>query len=127
MILGHGIDLTQISRIKKALEAESGAHFEKRVFSSGEIAYCRSCKDPYPHFAARFAAKEAYGKALGMGLGPSGNFTEIEVVRLESGAPEMRLSGRALEVFEAKGGRKIFVSLAHDGDYAQASVIVAND
>jgi holo-[acyl-carrier protein] synthase len=66
MIRGHGVDLVSIDRIRKILEREDN-HFEGRVFSAGEIAYCRSKKDPHPHFAARFAAKEAYGKALGMG------------------------------------------------------------
>jgi holo-[acyl-carrier protein] synthase len=102
----------------------SRPNFENRVFSAGEIAYCRAKKDASPHFAARFAAKEAYGKAMGLGLGPSGDFTQIEVVNNEKGAPAIRLSGRALELFREAGGGEIFLSLSHEGDLAIASVIV---
>lgn len=123
-ILGHGVDLVAISRIREILEKKDSG-FESRVFSAGEIAYCRRKADPYPHFAARFAAKEAYGKALGLGLGPSGDFVEIEVVHGESGAPELRLHGRAAELFAQKGGQMIFLSLSHEGDTAMASVILS--
>lgn len=120
-ILGHGIDMASASRL---LGAVSRPNFESRVFSAGEIEYCRKKKDPSPHFAARFAAKEAYGKAMGLGLGPSGDFAEIEVVHNEKGAPMIRLSGRALELFREAGGGEIFLSLSHEGDLAIASVIV---
>lgn len=101
----------------------SGEHFERRVFSERERHYCRTKSDPWPHFAARFAAKEAYGKALGLGLGPSGDFTEIEVGHSDGGVPEILLKGRAEEIFLGKGGGRIFLSLSHDGDFALASVI----
>lgn len=120
-ILGHGIDMASASRLGEALSRPS---FEGRVFSAGEIAYCRKKKDPFPSFAARFAAKEAYGKAMGLGLGPSGDFAEIEVVHNEKGAPAIRLNGRALELFREAGGGEIFLSLSHEGDLAIASVIV---
>jgi holo-[acyl-carrier protein] synthase len=121
-ILGHGIDLASVSRIREILA--KGEHFESRVFSAGERAYCRARKDPAPHFAARFAAKEAYGKALGLGLGPSGEFAEIEVVNADDGRPRLRLSGQAREIFEKHGGGAIHLSLTHEGDHAMASVIV---
>lgn len=120
-ILGHGIDMASAARLGEALARPS---FEGRVFSAGEIAYCRKKKDPFPSFAARFAAKEAYGKAMGLGLGPSGDFAEIEVVHNEKGAPTIRLSGRASELFREAGGGEIFLSLSHEGDLAIASVIV---
>ncbi len=122
-LLGHGIDLVSIERIRNILSKETD-HFEKRVFSEGERAYCRARKDPMPHFAARFAAKEAYGKAMGLGLGPAGEFTEIEVVNAESGRPAIRLTGQALEIFQAQGGGEIQLSLSHEGDGALASVII---
>lgn len=122
-ILGHGIDLVMVSRMREILGKE-GSRFEQRVFSEGEIAYCRAKKDPMPHFAARFAAKEAYGKAMGLGLGPSGEFREIEVVSGEEGAPRLRLNGSAGEIFAKAGGREAHLSLTHDGDQAFASVIV---
>ena len=122
-IVGHGIDLVSISRLEKIL-AKDGSSFETRVFSAGEIAYCRSKKEPATHFAARFAAKEAYGKALGLGLGPSGNFTDIEVSHGAGGIPLLNLHGKAKEIFASKGGKEVFLSLSHDGDSAIASVIV---
>lgn len=125
-ILGHGIDLVSIARIREILGKEGSDHFEKRVFSEGERAYCRARKDPMPHFAARFAAKEAYGKALGLGLGPSGEFAEIEVANASDGRPSLRLNGRALEIFQKRGGGDIHLSLAHEGEFAIASVIVSN-
>lgn len=125
-ILGHGIDLVSVPRIRAILE-KGGDHFEKRVFSTGERAYCRAKKDPMPHFAARFAAKEAYGKALGLGLGPSGEFAEIEVVNGTDGKPSLRVSGKALEIFLKAGGGEIHLSLSHEGEQAIASVIVVGD
>ncbi len=122
-ILGHGIDLVSISRMRGILGKESD-HFEKRVFSEGERAYCRARKDPMPHFAARFAAKEAYGKALGLGLGPSGEFAEIEVVNDKDGRPSLKLNGSALAIFREKGGAEIHLSLSHEADSAIASIIV---
>lgn len=123
-IIGHGIDLVSISRIRAILGKDSD-HFEKRVFSAGERAYCRGRRDPMPHFAARFAAKEAYGKALGLGLGPSGEFAEIEVVNDAEGRPSIRLHGSAAEIFKHKGGGEIHLSLSHEADHAMASVIIS--
>jgi holo-[acyl-carrier protein] synthase len=123
-ILGHGIDTVSVARFRAILE-EEGSHFESRVFSAGEIAYCRGMKDAIPHFAARFAAKEAYGKAIGLGLGGAGDLVEVEVLRSPEGVPALRLHGRAAEIFRARGGREIFLSLSHDGDQAIASVIVS--
>jgi holo-[acyl-carrier protein] synthase len=123
-ILGHGIDLVSVARMREILDKDSD-HFEKRVFSEGERSYCRARNDPMPHFAARFAAKEAYGKALGLGLGPSGDFSEIEVVNNEGGVPSIRLTGSAADIFKKKcGSAQVFLSLTHDGQYAMASVIV---
>lgn len=121
-ILGHGIDIVSIQRIRDVLA--KGSTFEGRVFSERERAYCRAKADPIPHFAARFAAKEAYGKALGLGLGPSGNFSDIEVANDEKGVPSIELSGRAAEIFAERGGGRIFLSLSHDADSAIASVII---
>ena len=122
-IFGHGVDLVSVSRIRGILE-NGGDHFETRVFSEGERGYCRARKDPMPHFAARFAAKEAYGKAIGLGLGPSGDFREIEVVNTEGGRPLLRLAGKAEEIFRLKGGGEVLLSLSHEGDFAMVSVIV---
>ncbi len=126
MILGHGIDLVNIERFREVL-ARQGDHFEARVFSESERAYCKKKKDPAPHFAARFAAKEAYGKALGLGMGPTGNLNEIEVRNDEQGAPSLHLKASAQEFFLNSGAKKIFLSLSHDGGMAMASVILSSE
>lgn len=123
-LLGHGIDLVSCERIREIL-SKQGSHFEARVFTAAEIAYCRRKKDPFPHFAARFAAKEAYGKAMGLGLGASGDMLEVEVIHRENGAPALKLSGRAQELFIGAGAKSAALSLSHDGAYAIASVIVS--
>ncbi len=123
-LIGHGIDMVSCERIATILSKE-GSHFEARVFTPAEIAYCRRKKDPFPHFAARFAAKEAYGKALGLGLGASGDMLEVEVVHGEGGAPAIKLTGRAHELFLSAGAKAAALSLSHDGAYAIASVIVS--
>ena len=123
MKLLHGIDVVSIDRIRQIF-ARQGDHFETRVFGEAERQYCRERHDPMPHFAARFAAKEAYGKALGLGLGPSGNFSDIQVVHSATGAPMIQLSGAAKEIFSKHGGGEIVLSLSHDGDVAMASVII---
>lgn len=121
-LIGHGVDLVACERIREILAKENSS-FEGRVFTAAEIAYCRRKKDPVPHFAARFAAKEAYGKAMGVGLGASGDLLEVEVVHDEKGAPSLRLHGRARDLLENRGG-KVALSLSHDGAYATASVII---
>jgi len=123
VIYGHGIDMVEIRRIREILDRE-GSRFETRVFSADEIAYCRGQKDPFPSFAARFAAKEAFGKALGLGILTSGPPQQIEVIRDDRGAPLMRLTGAPLEHLQKLGAQKALVSLAHEGDYAIASVIL---
>jgi holo-[acyl-carrier protein] synthase len=123
-LLGHGIDLVSVQRMREILSKE-GNPFECRVFSAAEIAYCRRRPDPYPHFAARFAAKEAYGKAVGLGLGASGNMIEVEVGHDEKGAPKLLLSGKAAEIYAERGISEMVLSLSHDGAYAMASVILA--
>jgi holo-[acyl-carrier protein] synthase len=122
-ILGHGVDLAAIQRFREILQRKE-THFLERVFSAGEREYCLSRGDPAPSFAARFAAKEAYGKALGLGLGASGDFTEIEVFHDERLAPHLRLSGRALTLFQEFGGSRTLISLSHENEWAMASVII---
>lgn len=121
-LIGHGVDMVACERIREIL-AKEGSPFVARVFTAAERAYCERKKDPAPHFAARFAAKEAYGKALGLGLGASGDLLEVEVVHDERGAPAFRLHGRARELLENRAGQAV-LSLSHDGAFAIASVIV---
>src|SRR5262245_65528751 len=101
--------------------------FVDRVFTEDEIAYCRSRRDPAPHFAARFAAKEAGFKALGTGLQMGVRWRELEVRRERQQAPTLVLSGRAREIGLGRGGSRMLLSLTHEGDYALAQAIMVGD
>jgi holo-[acyl-carrier protein] synthase len=120
----HGVDLVHVPRLRAAMEAH--ARFEQEAFTEGERAYCRRRVDPWPHFAARFAAKEAVLKALGRGLfgeGVDRALKEIEVVRDGGGPPLVRLAGATLERAGRLGLGPAALSLSHDGDTAIASVV----
>ena len=119
MKLTTGVDIIEIPRIRQVLE-RYGERFLERVYTSGEIAYCRGRP---PNLAARFAAKEATMKALGTGVRGVG-WKDIEVVRQESGAPSVRLHGRAERRAERLGVQEISLSLSHSEDYAVAFVVI---
>jgi holo-[acyl-carrier protein] synthase len=125
-VIGIGVDLTQMPRLRRVV-ARWDERFLQRVFTEQEIAYCRRRRDPIPHFAARFAAKEATLKALGTGLRMGVNWRELEVRRERGEAPTMVLSGRCHAIAEAKGGRRVLLSLTHDGDYAMAQAMLIGD
>ena len=119
MKLTTGVDIIEIPRIRQVLE-RYGERFLERVYTSGEIAYCRGRP---PNLAARFAAKEATMKALGTGVRGVG-WKDIEVVRQESGEPSVRLHGRAERRAERLGVQEISLSLSHSEDYAVAFVVI---
>lgn len=125
-VIGIGVDLTQMPRLRRVV-ARWDERFLQRVFTEQEIAYCQRRRDPIPHFAARFAAKEATLKALGTGLRMGVNWRELEVRRERGEAPTMVLSGRCRAIAEAKGGRRVLLSLTHDGDYAMAQAMLIGD
>ena len=125
-VLGIGVDLAQMPRLRRVV-ARWDERFLQRVFTEQEIAYCRRRRDPIPHLAARFAAKEATLKALGTGLSMGVNWRELEVRRERGQAPTMVLSGRCRAIAEAKGGRRVLLSLTHDGDYAMAQAMLIGD
>jgi holo-[acyl-carrier protein] synthase len=125
-IRGIGVDLVQIPRMRRVIERWQD-RFLTRVFTERELAYCRSRKDPVPHLAARFAAKEAGLKALGTGLSLGASWRELEVRRERGQAPTLVLSGRSRELGEARGGRRILLSLTHEGDYALAQAMLVDD
>jgi holo-[acyl-carrier protein] synthase len=125
-ISGVGVDLVSISRMRTTIERWQD-RFVDRVFTDDEIAYCRSRRDPAPHFAARFAAKEAGFKALGTGLQMGVRWRELEVRRERREAPMLVLSGRAREIGLGRGGSRMLLSLTHEGDYALAQAILVGD
>lgn len=122
-VKGIGVDLALIPRLREVVERWD-ERFLRRVFTDQEIAYCRRRRDPIPHFAARFAAKEATLKALGTGLRMGVKWREMEVRRERGEAPTMVLSGRCRVIALAKGAGHVLLSLTHDGDYALAQAML---
>ena len=120
MIIGIGTDIIEVERVSKAITKEA---FKKKIFSEREIAYCESQKKE-ESFAARFAAKEAFFKALGTGWRDGMGITEVEILNDELGKPSIYLSGKAKEVFEQKGATHVHVSLSHIKTQAVAFVII---
>ncbi len=122
-IVGLGTDLTRVARFRKFVEQDKAALLG-RLFTPGERAYAFAKKDPAPHLAARFAAKESFLKALGLGLRDGLSWLDMEVVRDDLGCPDLQLSGRAAEIASAKQVEVVHLSYSHDGDYAVATVIL---
>jgi holo-[acyl-carrier protein] synthase len=125
-VRGVGVDLVQIPRMR-AVISRWDARFLRRVFTEAEIAYCQGRRDPVPHFAARFAAKEAGMKALGTGLRLGVKWRDLEVRRERGQAPTLELHGRTRELSRARGGRRMLLALSHDGDYALAHALLVDD
>jgi holo-[acyl-carrier protein] synthase len=125
MVVGLGTDLIETKRVEESI-ARFGDRFLERIFTVGEIAYCQRKKNAAESFAARFAAKEAGAKALGTGISRGVTWKEFEVRREASGRPTLHLSGRAAELAEAIGVKRVQLSLTHSRDLALA-VVVAED
>ena len=122
MIKGIGIDMIETERVAASINKEKG--FRELVFSKNEIAYCEKEGNKFEHYAARFAAKEAFFKALGTGWTKGTAFNEIEIMNDKAGKPEISFLGQtANTVTEMKLG-KIFVSLSHLKTMASAMVII---
>jgi holo-[acyl-carrier protein] synthase len=123
MIYGIGIDIVQISRIETVIE-RWGYRFLKRVFTESEIAFCQAKARPAARFALRFAAKEAFAKALGSGFRDGLGFRQIEVQKNPNGRPLLGLYGKSKEVTQNRGITKTHLSLSDDGLYAVAMVLL---
>ena len=123
MIVGTGIDITEVPRIAAAI-ARHGERFLKRVFTAAEIRYCESKKNKAERYAARFAAKEAAMKAVGTGWRGGVSWTDIEVTREPGGRPTLRLSGKVKQHAERLGARRASLSLTHTEQTAMAQVIL---
>ena len=126
MILGTGVDLAEVHRIREFVE-RFGERFLTRIYTDREIAYARSKANLYERFAARFAAKEAGMKALGTGWRRGVHWKDFEVANLPSGRPTLLLHGQAQEIAQGIGVKAIHLSLTHTHDTALAYVIFEND
>jgi len=121
MIVGTGVDIASLDRIRE-LNDRHGERFLRRVFTGVERAYCEAFKDPTPHLAARFAAKEATYKALG-GIGPL-RWTEMEVRNDDRGKPCLYLHGETAALAKRLGVDRNHLTLAHDAGVATAQVVL---
>ncbi|MCC6466326.1 MAG: holo-ACP synthase [Planctomycetes bacterium] len=122
-ILGIGTDIVEVARIKRMLD-DKRELFLSRVYTANEIAYCTARARPEQHFAARFAAKEAFLKALGTGWAQGAGFTDAEVANDPQGRPALAITGRAKELLDGLGPSFLWVSLSHTNDYATATVVI---
>ncbi|MCE5210254.1 MAG: holo-ACP synthase [Deltaproteobacteria bacterium] len=123
MICGVGIDLVENSRLEIIIE-KWDQKFLKRVFSEREIQYCKRHVHSTTHYGARFAAKESFLKALGIGLGEGVKLSEIEVANGKNGKPDLALYGEAKNQIEKRKIKKIHLSLTHTREYAAAVVVL---
>lgn len=123
--VGLGVDIVEIERMRVILERTPS--FAERVFSPAECAYCKKTSNPATHFALRFAAKEAIVKALGTGFAEGIGVRDIEVLRAKSGRPSIKLTGRALEIANARGVRDLSISLSYTHTDAVACALAMTD
>ncbi|MGH7950672.1 MAG: holo-ACP synthase [Limisphaerales bacterium] len=123
MILGIGIDIIEVARIRASLE-KFGERFGKRILLPGETAYCLSHNHPAPFVAARFAAKEAISKAFGTGIGAALGWQDMEIAHKESGEPFVILHGKGQELFQARGAKQLLVSISHTEQYAAVVAVL---
>ncbi|MBQ5908255.1 MAG: holo-ACP synthase [Treponema sp.] len=121
MIIGIGVDISKVSRFEKWVKDEK---MIPRFFNAAEINNCRSIQSACEHYAARFAAKEAFGKALGVGLAGY-DMKDIYIVNDENGRPELKVENKAKDLLESKCENPIIhVSLSHEKEYATAFVVI---
>ncbi|MDP4091900.1 MAG: holo-ACP synthase [Bacillota bacterium] len=118
-----GIDIIEIDRVQKSIEAHSS--FINKVFSDREIELCNKRKSArFQSYAARFAAKEAVSKAFGTGIGKDVGWKEIEILSDENGKPVIQLSGKSEELYKRIGAVDISISLSHCTNTAVACAVI---
>lgn len=122
MIVGLGVDLTEVERIQGAIERQ-GERLLKRIYTPAEIAYCEQFKNKFERYAGRFAVKEAAMKALGTGWSHGVRWVDIEVVREKGGKPVLALAGEAKEIAERMGVKNIAITITHTDKQALGQVI----
>lgn len=123
MIVGTGIDIAEVPRIRQSIE-RFGQRFLERVYTEGEMRYCDSKANRVERYAARFAAKEAAMKALGTGWNHGVRWRDCEVARQPGGRPTMKFHGKAGEFAVKLGVKNIALSISHTEQEAIAQVIL---
>ncbi|MGB9711797.1 MAG: holo-ACP synthase [Dissulfurimicrobium sp.] len=122
MIIGIGVDIVHIPRIKRAV-LRWGGRFTSRIFTEDELEYYLGRKDPYQGLALCFAAKEACSKALGVGIGKTMGWRDVSITHLASGKPMLNLTGSAFKISQELGASLWHVSLSHEAAYGVAMVV----
>jgi holo-[acyl-carrier protein] synthase len=125
MITGVGTDLIEVERVAGKISKNEG--FRELVFTANEIAYCETKANKFQHYAARFAAKEAFLKAIGTGWITGIAFNEIEITNDENGRPLLSLIGATSKFLESRGIGKAWVSLSHLSTISSAVVILEKE
>ena len=126
-IFGIGTDIINIKRMESIIK-KNGPKFINRIFSKTEILYCEKKKNPFPYYAKRFAAKEAFTKALGTGIRKGFKFNDIEISNDNFGKPNILIKGKINNYLKKKIKNKkyyIYLSLSDDKPWAQATVIIS--
>ncbi len=123
VVVGVGVDLVEVDRIRKVCERHP-ERFLSRVFTREEQDYCLKMKDPYPHLAARFAAKEAVSKAFTTGIGAELGWTSVGVRKGERGDPYVEFDEQGKELLRRVGASDVLLTLAHTSQHAQAVAIL---
>ncbi len=119
-ISGIGIDLIEVKKVRGAIE-RFGERFKNRIFAPSEQRFCDAQKEKYLSYAARFAAKEAFSKALGTGLRGKISWRDVVVIDNEKSPPQLEIKGKAEKILN---GRKVFLSITHTKQYASVVVII---
>lgn len=122
MIVGTGIDITEVERIAEKLA--KGSAFRDKIFSNEEIEYCEKSANPAENYAARFSAKEAFLKATGLGLTFSHDLCDIVVTLSTAGKPDIKLLGAFKKLWDDNNWKNVHVSLSHIKSVACAFVII---
>ena len=122
LIFGTGTDIIEVDRVKDQISKDNG--FKETIFTVNEITYCESKKNKAQHYAARFAAKESFFKAIGTGWRYGMAFNEIEILNNELGKPEVFLHGKTKEFAKDQGINKIHVSISHLKKIVNAIIIL---
>jgi holo-[acyl-carrier protein] synthase len=123
MILGTGVDLAEVGRIREAIERH-GERFIQRIYTEAEVAYVERKANRFERYAGRFAAKEAGMKAIGTGWKRGVRWRDFEVSNLPSGRPTLRLHGEAARIAETMGVKTIALSITHTAELGMAHVIL---
>ena len=126
MIYGIGVDLVEIRRMEGVIE-RWGDRFVRRVFTPDEMEICRGRSHPPAAFSLRFAAKEAFSKALGLGMKRGVRWRDIEVFHYPGGRPGLRVHGRSSEICKEEGITGLHLSLSDEGNYGVAMVVLEKE